>query len=109
MLLRIPPNLSPEQLEAAHAAGLLRKDQLQHGTYYEGRCRNASVARWHAGFQCFVHWRTKFGQRYLERIRHPEDERSYDVFLVQRLTEPLEVDVIPDDDFEQCAESGPGG
>jgi hypothetical protein len=72
--------------------------------YYAGRCRSAAVAGWHANFECFVH-----GQRYLERIPAPEDEQTYDVFLVPGHIDPPEADVIPDDDIEQGAESRPGG
>lgn len=90
-LHRLPPNPTPEQLAQAYAAGLLRKDQLEHGRYYIGRCRNATVARWHAGGQVFVYLREKFGQRFLEEIRHPEDERYYDVFLPTTVLDEAEV------------------
>ncbi len=60
MLPSLPPNPSQEALELAYAAGLLRKEALQHGAYYSGRCRNASIARWHAGIHV-VHWRTNSG------------------------------------------------
>lgn len=63
----------------------IAKQDLVHGAYYEGRCRNATVARWNAERECFVHWRTKFGQRFIEEIRHPEDDQHYDVFVVERV------------------------
>lgn len=100
MLYRLPKDPSPEQMAEAYAAGLLRKEVLQHGAYYRGRCRNANVARWHAGQQCFVHWRVKFGSRFLERIRHPEDERHFDVLLVEAQVEPAADNLIADDVFE---------
>ena len=34
---------------------ILPKDQLKHGRYYKGRCRNATVARWYANEQQFYH------------------------------------------------------
>ncbi|WP_019449315.1 hypothetical protein [Cupriavidus sp. BIS7] len=108
MLRNLPPNPSDEALEAAYAAGLLRKEELQHGAYYGGRCRNASIARWHAGAQRFVHWRTKFGERYLEKIRHPADEPEFDAFLVLKVVENPGGDTIPDDLFEAAAVSGLG-
>lgn len=61
---------------------ILSKDQLQDKEYYVGRCRNASVARWNAQRDCFVHWREKFGTFYLEEICHPVDEQQFDVFRV---------------------------
>ncbi|KWA84326.1 hypothetical protein WL29_23645 [Burkholderia ubonensis] len=102
--MRLPKSPSPEQMAAAYAAGLLRKEQLEHGRYYAGRCRHARVARWHAGADCFIHWRSKFGSRFLERIKHPVDENYFDVFLVTGATEPGD-EVIPDAEFEQFAQS----
>lgn len=68
------------------------KSELIHGEYYNGRCRNATVARWNAEEQVFVHWRTKFSLRYTETIKHPEDEQVYDVFVVDSLCDsPPEV------------------
>lgn len=59
---------------------MITKAELEHGAYYDGHCRNAQVARWNAQMNCFVHWRYKFGQTFLEEIRHPEDEHHFDVF-----------------------------
>lgn len=64
--------------------GAVAKKDLKHGAYYEGRCRNATVARWDAQAVHFVHWRTKFGDRFTETIRHPDDEHHYDVFKPDR-------------------------
>jgi hypothetical protein len=57
---------------------------LKHGAYYEGRCRNATVARWNADRQVFVHWRTKFNETFLEEIKHPEHDKHFDVFVVEK-------------------------
>lgn len=57
------------------------KKDLIHGAYYKGTCRNATVARWNAEKEVFVHWRNKFGW-FLETICHPEDEDYFDVFVV---------------------------
>lgn len=65
---------------------IARKD-LIHGAYYKGHCRNAEEARWNERNGCFVHWRTKFGQTFLEEIKHPEDEQYYDVFVVEEILE----------------------
>jgi hypothetical protein len=58
----------------------LNKAELEHGQYYAGHCRNANVARWNGERQLFIHWRTKFGETFTEEIRHPEDEKHFDVF-----------------------------
>lgn len=66
---------------------VIPKAELVDGAYYEGRCRNATVARWDGTHQCFVHWRTKFGSRFLETIRAPEDDQIFDVFVAERRIE----------------------
>ena len=70
-----------------YTAKIAKKD-LHHGKYYRGRCRNAVEARWNAEKQVFVHWRTKWGDRFLETIKHPEDELCYDVFVVECECDP---------------------
>ena len=68
---------------------LLQKASLKDGAYYLGRCRNASVARWNAKEGCFYHWREKFGQIFIETIKHPADEENFDVFRpVRELHDP---------------------
>lgn len=59
---------------------IILKADLVHGAYYQGRCRNATIARWNADKQCFTHWRTKFSSVFLEDIKHPDDEQRFDVF-----------------------------
>lgn len=100
------PLRTDEELEAAYAQGLLRKEELEDGGYYQGLCRNAQVARWHAGAQRFVHLRTKFGSTFYEAIRHPADERNYDVFRVLKRVEPEPAQVLDDDRFNRTATEG---
>ena len=59
------------------------KVDLVVGAYYKGRCRNADIARWNG--RCFIHWRYKFGQWFLEEIKAPEDEQRYDVFVADHV------------------------
>lgn len=61
----------------------IAKADLIHGAYYRGRCRNADTARWCAVDQQFYHWRNKFGHHYIESIKHPEDDKMFDVFIVE--------------------------
>ena len=91
MLPRLPANATPDDLERHYAAGMLRKESLQHGAYYKGRCRNATLALWDAPTQSFVHWRKKFDARFLESIRHPVDEARFDVFIPEQLASAEEV------------------
>ncbi len=67
-----------------HVAAPLAKDTLKDQAYYAGRCRNATVAQWHADKAVFTYWRTKFGARFIEEIRHPEDDAQFDVFIPVR-------------------------
>lgn len=103
--MRLPQNPTAEQLAIAYQAGLLPKSVLEHGAYYKGKCRNASCARWHAPTQQFIHWREKFGHRYLTAICHPEDEPVFDVFLAtDKVDIPAEGElVVPDDQFDEVA------
>lgn len=60
------------------------REQLEHGAYYWGRCRNANIARWNATTQKFTYWRIKFGHLFREEISAPESEQHFDVFVADR-------------------------
>lgn len=76
------PNPDPRpDLKELYDMGMLRKEQLVHGKYYGGYCRNAEVARWNAEEQMFSHVRHKFGSAFEEDIAHPADDHGYDVFV----------------------------
>jgi hypothetical protein len=96
-----PVNYADEQLEKAYAAGMLQKGKLEDGRYYRGECRNASVARWCAELQAFVHWTFTMGLWQLDRIHHPDDEKRYDVFLAFERIEPAADDVITDAEYAE--------
>jgi hypothetical protein len=77
---------------------ILPKEQLVHGRYYKGRCRNATIARWNAESQRFAYWRVKFDQIFVEALQHPADDPpSIDVFrVVDELQNPkFEIPLIP--------------
>jgi hypothetical protein len=79
----------------SYTAKIAKKDLID-GAYYKGTCRNASEARWSAKDNCFYHWRTKFGDTFIESISHPEDDEVYDVFVVESLLEkPTEEIPLP--------------
>ena len=67
----------------------INKAELRHGAYYEGECRNATIARWNAVTNRFYYWRYKFGYNIIDDIKCPEDEEVYDVFYPHR-----EIDVV---------------
>lgn len=67
----------------------IAKCDLEHGAYYQGRCRNASVARWDGNRGLFIYYRNKFGHEFLEEIKCPEDDIMFDVFVVEsKIEEP---------------------
>jgi hypothetical protein len=99
-MVAYPVNYTDEQLGKAYAAGMLRKTKLEDGRYYRGECRNASVARWCAELQAFVHWTFTMGGWHLDLIHHPDDEKRYDVFLAFERVEPSADDVIADAEYE---------
>lgn len=72
----------------------IKKEDLIHGAYYYGRCRNAEIARWNADIQKFLYWRTKFGHTFLEEIRCPEDDNRFDVFIAETITN-IPDEIIP--------------
>jgi hypothetical protein len=65
----------------------IKKEDLVHGAYYNGRCRNATIARWNGITQRFIYRRVKFGNTFLELICCPEDETRYDVFIAETVAE----------------------
>lgn len=69
----------------------LKKEELKHGTYYYGHCRNTLVARWVADLHVFRHWRRKFDHVFTEEIRCPEDDGVFDVFVAKREATPEEI------------------
>lgn len=69
----------------------MKKTEMEHGKYYTGHCRNATVARWHATDECFYHFRRKFGHTYVERIEHVDDvDGFWDVFTPEAKCEPTD-------------------
>ena len=91
--MRLPAGAMPE------AGSFVPKAALEDGAYYVGECRNATVARWCAAQQCFFYWRFKFGSRYVERIKAPEDEKRFDVFVAHRIIETPDaaIPILPAD------------
>jgi hypothetical protein len=55
------------------------KSELVVGAYYNGRCRNALLARWNGSR--FIYMRSKFGDTYPESIKHEEDFDGFDCFI----------------------------
>lgn len=63
------------------------KEELIHGKYYKGHCRNATVARWDDNRQRFFYWRQKFLDRWVESIDCPGDDTGFDLFYPTNVLE----------------------
>jgi hypothetical protein len=80
------PNRPEHKLEGAHPKGfrMVPPEELQHGGYYHGNCRNARVARWNAETKKFVYIREKFRAVFAEEIDYWIDaqpgEHRFDEF-----------------------------
>lgn len=72
-----------------YSKGVIPKSKLIKNKYYKGKCRNATVALWN-GYE-FVYMRNKFGETYVETIKHPEDDDNYDLFI------PIEEESNPEE------------
>lgn len=87
-VVHVPRNPTPEFYEEVYSKGVLKKEELEIGKYYYGKCRNAKVAMWDGNV--FWYMRTKFSYTYKEDINHLQDDNGYDLFV------PLE-EVTPKD------------
>lgn len=74
----IPEGWLAEQYEKER---LIPVSRLVTCAFYEGSCRNASVAVWDGILKVFTYVRHKFGQPYLEEISTVEQDTGYDLFL----------------------------
>lgn len=89
--IQLPNPLRKIHYDILYDIGVLRKEQLIDGEYYEGFCRNADVAMWDEKENCFWYMRHKFGSVFAEKINHLQDDNFYDLFIPIRR-------VIPKDD-----------
>lgn len=55
------------------------KNLLTKNHYYAGKCRNAYIAKWDG--EKFIHWRTKFGNTFLENIEYWDINGQFDGFI----------------------------
>ncbi len=69
----------PPQIKA-YMNRIIPTDELVHGAYYEGDCRNAFVARWNANEQQFYYTRYKYGTTFTDTIAHISFTTRFDVF-----------------------------
>lgn len=92
MAAKLTFNREPKPIEKKH---------LRKGAYYVGTCRNARIARWDG--EKFIYWRLKWGARFVETLKHREDDTVYDVFDAwQEIDDPFTVKEIPLEELENA-------
>lgn len=80
--------------EGHQGVGMVPLEELEHGAYYHGACRNATFARWNAEKQYFVYMREKCGNVRPEEIGYwieakPGEHRFDEFRPYGRMEEPL--------------------
>jgi hypothetical protein len=89
---------TPEKHKPGHP--MIPFEELEHGAYYLGSCRNASVARWNAETKKFVYMREKFYEVYPEEIGYwvtaKPGEHRFDEYKPYYKTEnpPFEIPLV---------------
>jgi len=82
-------HITKEELEKAYSEGMIKKSNLVNEAHYLGTCRNSYVAKWISKDNCFYYMRTKFGDTFIESIKHPEDDDRFDFFIPMEKIEDI--------------------
>jgi hypothetical protein len=77
----LPKPLTDFHYDKLYDAGVLRKEELEDGAKYIGKCRNAGEAVWHKDKNCFTYLRHKMGGAFDEDINHLADDDGFDLFV----------------------------
>lgn len=87
-------SVEPAEIEftRAYSLGMIRKEDLVVGKYYEGKCRNASVARWDGNK--FEYMRCKWGSYYKDEVSYPSDEAYFDVFIPWTVADSSDAEIV---------------
>lgn len=68
--------------------GFIPLNHLEHGKFYQGKCRNAKWAYWDGVEGKFYYIREKFGSEFIESIFPIEKDNGYDLFVPKSCFEP---------------------
>ncbi len=100
--LHLPPTTAEK--ETLYARGVLRPEQLVHGTYYAGHVHSTpAVARWHAAKRRFVLLHSELGVRAAKAIPHVADARTEDMFLPLSEKAPTDEQRVSEYAFETAS------
>lgn len=89
--------MSLSEREKERLKSCVAKKDLVDGGYYIGHCRNATIARWNKELNLFFYVREKFGDSFVESIRHPEDEDGCDLFWPRILRDDIIIPLGPEE------------
>jgi hypothetical protein len=100
--LHLPPTEAEKRV--LYRRGVLRPEQLEHGTHYIGELRSATIlARWHSAKRRFVYWHIALGSKTAKAVPHVAHARSEDMFIPVAKREPTDDQRISDYAFETAA------
>lgn len=77
---RIVSSIVINRIDIMHYFMAIPINEMIDGAMYVGICRNATNARWNAEEQVFYHDRVKFGNQFVEKINHFENDNNADLF-----------------------------
>ena len=93
--------VAPTGQRAPSPAAAIDVGALEHGVHYTGRLRSeASIARWHAKKQRFVHAEYAVGRQRVGTVEYVDDSNARDGFCPLSQTSPREGCRISDYAFE---------
>lgn len=61
--------------------GVIRGEDLEHGKYYLGKCRNAYVGKWNDDKKVMEHMRYKFGVFTKDNVNYLDNDDNFDLFV----------------------------
>ena len=69
-------------------AGAIPKADLEDGAFYLGDHRRGKIGRWNEAMNVFEYWRNKFGNYFIDKCNHFEDDDGFALFTpIKKATE----------------------
>jgi len=69
-------------------AGAIPKKELEDGSFYFGDHRRCKIGRWNEAMNIFEYWRNKFGNYFMDKCNHFEDDDGFALFTpIKKVTE----------------------
>ena len=64
-----------------YAKGVIRGEDLKHGNYYIGKCRNNHIGRWDATNKVMWYQTYTFGHYVRDNVNYLDNDNGYDLFI----------------------------